>query len=457
MKKSVLALSVISALFLAGCSSDDDNEVVTPEPVEKSRDVTVEVSSIYGELSTTPMSTYSEDGTGSIAECKLAISKTSPSEDSASVPFDLQYCNDGYTLTIEHDGETITRTGISLTEKVTAGNVTGAVTFTLTHPELESIEDSYYYTLSGSATVDASEVDVKLIATNENWSLVTVSNNSDISEARLNTISMISHDSMSRNTITRTDFIMYTKESESFLEVESKKHSSYGSTYVETQTNKHHHLPLVINEDGSVIINPGFGGDPIKVTPASPVMEDSALLVNGLSNYTVDSLSGAVTYTIDAPNARDVEPYSYTQISIADSKNTIADYSIEFDALTTRLDETTAFPTLSIYVTDNPGSGNNGDLKQNTNLKFYGVRNESGNMLVRAYKHDGIQWNGKVDDNNSPLYEPISEYNTWHVSSTWGEDATQGNFYIRYNDDSENTGATVVITEHEFSLKSETE
>ena len=455
MKKSVLALSVISALFLAGCSSDDD-EVVTPDPVEKSRDVTVEVSSIYGELSTTPMSTYSEDGTGSIATCNLATSKTSPTSDE-DVPFDLQYCNDGYTLTIEHDGETITRKGISLSEKVTAGNVTGTVTFTLTHPELESAEDSYYYTLSGSATVDASEVDVKLIATNENWSLVTVSNNSDISEARLNTISMISHDSMSRNTITRTDFIMYTKESESFLEVESEKHSSYGSTYVETKTNKHHHLPLVINEDGSVIINPGFGGDPIKVTPATPVMEDNALLVNGLSNYAVDSLSGAVTYTIDAPNDRDVEPYSYTQVSIADSKKTIADYFIEFDALTTRLDETTAFPTLSIYVINDSGNGNNGNLKQNTNLKFYGDRNESGDMLVRAYTHNGTMWEGKVDNDGSPLYEPISEYNTWHVSSTWGEDLTQGNFYIRYNDESANTGATVVITEHEFSLNSETD
>ncbi|QIZ77661.1 hypothetical protein [Ferrimonas lipolytica] len=439
MKYSKIALVIATTLVISACDDSDSGSSTY------TRNVSVDVSSIYGELTTTPMVISSEEGVEPISDCTLDISKTTPSEASDAVPFDLRYCNDGYTLTIEHNGESLVHKDITLTETVQSGNVTGPVTFTLSHPELEGVDEAPYYTLSGSAFIGAEDASVELIAKNEDWALVTVVDNEDVSEARLNNINMTSQESKTLNKVNRNDFVMYTKESESFLEVESEKHGHYGASSISTASDTHSHVPIIINEDGSVIVKPGFRNDPIEVSPAEPVMADNKLTSAGLSNYSVDVLSGAVTYDIEYVR-EGTEAYSYTPVSI---NKKLGAYNVEFDALITRDSGDSTFPTLSIYVTQESGVGNGGGFFENTNLKFHGYRGEEGEMLVKAYVRKDNSWvprNGELDK--------ISDYNDYFVSSTWGEDGTLGNFFVRYNDEGQNTGGSVTITEHEFVLSS---
>ncbi|WP_192021537.1 hypothetical protein [Shewanella sp. WPAGA9] len=427
MKKSVLALSVISALFLAGCSSDDDSS--SPEPVESARNVTVDVRSIYGELSTTPMSINSEEDIGPIADCNLAISKTSPSDESGSVPFDLQYCNDGYTLTIVHEGGTIIKEDVTLDQTHVVGNVTGEVTFTVTHPELDGVTDAHYYTLSGTATIDASEIKVDLITKNEDWSLVTVSDNSDISATRLNNLNMISHDSILINKVTRSDYVMYTKELESFLEVESNKHSNFGSTYIETLTDTHSHLTLTINEEGSVIVDPGFEADPINVIPSEPVINLDR--VHKAEVKQVDMISGAVTL-----KPMDSEGNKNNEAKVNNGGHNgvaLENMNMEF-SWSAEIEDAYHNPYVSVYVSGKYPDNDEG--KAVKNISIYGNNKET----VTIHFEDETQ----LSNVN------ISELGHL-VTSTFADWGHIGNYYIRLNDDNYNNGVAITVTEYNFS------
>ncbi|OBT08334.1 hypothetical protein A9267_11565 [Shewanella sp. UCD-FRSSP16_17] len=453
MKKSVLALSVISALFLAGCSSDDDSSSPepTPEPTE-SREVAVTIAAAQL-LPTSVVITSDEDGIPVLPEYIQQVDNKGYQHAILVKGYDLCYSDEIVTDKCFHN--------IDIYDATITLDVTGEATITISNPIVNSVDTSPVYTAFGEETLKVEDTQVEIKVTNKDWQYITVESSNDVEASYLNNLSMewteVSKDAH-RNVDYDYSFGYVLIDSQ--VVVDTPK---YGSLEADTtyEANGRVDLRVNFNENGNIIIgDPSFGdGDSPIIEPVTPVMDEN-IMGRGLTDYTIDHNTGAVTWNIEDNGTikgseanRIEEAFTY---EISDFGEKVGNYNLNLKSKTNDLTED-GFDTYTAYTAVylfTEGGTKRGELEEAAELK---VRGDGTLHIVVPASREQIIVNSIEDVvdfyGDGKLY-PIKDL---FVRKVFGNDATIGNFYTRYNYLNLNGGDSVTISEYNFTVKSENE
>ncbi len=431
MKKSILALSVISALFLSGCSSDDD-EIITPEPTSRS----VEVNLTIPQISAT---TNDEPATPWMTQID-------------SKGFQHALLLEQYYLCYSDDVVNDKCQDINLTDKTFKLDVTGSATFTVSHPSTDNniYTTSPVYTASGTATLGVDATEILIPVENTKWQYISVEHSNDVN-AR-DGIKINNHDA-SLTLVEQPNRKMEEQYQYSFgyvlidstVTVDTHK---YGELSADTIYKAKEHIPLRLNfnENGGIVIGEPNFGEPLEpiapIEPTLPVFDATIANSGGLDFATkqVDFTTGAVTYKIKDAN-KNFTPEAYTYTPMLVGTHQLKEFNFIFEASI----DNGHTPVISIYVSDKKGA----TIFETTQLKFSGNYDaENSTPMVTAYSYiDGI-WQAQGSE------QSMSEFSDLYIPVVFGEDATMGNFYVRYSDSNASAGSLVTIKEYDFSLHS---
>ncbi|MEZ9234785.1 hypothetical protein [Shewanella sp. 10N.286.52.A9] len=406
MKKSVLALSVISALFLAGCNSDDDSSSPDPTPEPSPEIRTIEVSTALKNVS--EMNALS-------SEC-LPVGESVKLNGDVNVPvgFEHPVCaiqdNKGNVHFVRTNDYQITVTdenGQKFQEEIgditnfdfefdVVGEANIAVNFV---GELEGkYTDTYsYYTVetpSNGQTVNRSETEVLVAVDNEAYSFVTFqSHNDDIlfDETTITTTKAFHFGLTAQENRTKNELIAYRYIKQdadlvftarnydtafSSIDFEPKKHFDFGLLQIDPNT-------------GGIIINPPKFGEPIVIipTPTDRVVEPEQVTGAELQSY--DPVTGAATF-IATPVRGAAEPWIYPDFKISSGEFTLEQFDFSFN-VETSLEASAMY--MNIYLLDTDGESLNAviypngevTVKQKENGKYKEIQKFEGEGATASF------------------------------------------------------------------------
>ncbi|KPZ70066.1 hypothetical protein AN944_02450 [Shewanella sp. P1-14-1] len=429
MKKSVLALSVISALFLAGCSSDDDSSSPepTPEPTE-SREVAVTIAAAQL-LPTSVVITSDEDGIPVLPEYIQQVDNKGYQHAILVKGYDLCYSDEIVTDKCFHN--------IDIYDATITLDVTGEATITISNPIVNSVYTSPVYTAFGEETLKVEDTQVEIKVTNKDWQYITVESSNDVEASYLNDLSMewteVSKDAH-RNVDYDYSFGYVLIDSQVVVDT-----SKYGSLEADTtyEANGRVDLRVNFNENGNIIIgDPSFGdGDSPIIEPITPVVDENKLHFADITN---DYNTGTVTIVPHESVRNDREDEAKVVTNVALGKK-LSDYHQEFSF--EPVSDEMMTPYISAYL-----KGALIDGRTVKNISIYG----NGNETVTVH----------FDDEGGSITGNLADFQDYTVVQ-WNElgGLTLGNFYMRLNPmDAEevrnrNAGKEIVITEYNFDLK----
>ncbi|WP_299570090.1 hypothetical protein [uncultured Shewanella sp.] len=283
MKKSVLALSVISALFLAGCSSDDDNEVVTPDPVE-TKSISVSVNSNITKETVSADIVYPVNPSPEEVPLAQVYSKS-------GYPHFLR--TDSYKLCIEPESAVVwgepcfTVSDLANNEETFEFEINAKVEDVKAVLEFEGKHHhetaNYYYTAVGSTKVehdmDNFEVTAKF---DPSYSYVTIEGLDAIDG--LNTFINTQHFALTQtehedDEVGKGLYYGYIRKTSDLdlTTIYDEKYEDEISYNSEEPKHTHYKVGKTI-EDGSIIITPPNLGEPIVVEPTEPVISKEQLI-----------------------------------------------------------------------------------------------------------------------------------------------------------------------------------
>ncbi|WP_119967985.1 hypothetical protein [Shewanella japonica] len=436
MKKSVLALSVISALFLAGCSSDDDSSSPEPTPEPSPEMRTIEVS--------TALKNVSE--MNAMSSGCLPVNIPVPQDDVELPGIDHPVCkiddsegNPHFIRTNDYEITVTDQSGIKYTETIeditnfefefdVIGDAEIHVDFIGT---LEGSHDEAYsyYTVETpllGKKVGRDETEITVELDNESYSYVTFqANNDDIV--------------FEQTTITTSDEYHFGISGQSENELESKlihayryikqdadlfftaRNSVEAKAWIDFLPRKHYEfgeLKIDPNSGDLIIKEPDFG-TPIGITP---VPANAAVLpnqVDGAENPVYNTETGAVTFTATLPKlGNEVEPWIYPNFEFTEGKYQLNQFDFSFD-VTTNI-ETSMF--MNVYLIDVDG--------ETLNAVVY----PTGEVNVMK-KIEGTYTSVDEFEGEGALQTFMLQYGDYKLASRSDGTKRQTNFIIRVADD----------------------
>ncbi|MBQ4889579.1 hypothetical protein J8L86_06955 [Shewanella sp. MMG014] len=458
MKKSVLALSVISALFLAGCSSDDDNEVITPDPVE-TKSISVSVNSnitketvsadiVYPVNPPNPeevplAQVYSETGyphflrTNDYQLCVVPSSAVVRGEACIDV-IDLTDAEQTFEFLIDAHEE----------------DVKVELSFTGEHA---SEEVRYYYTAVGSTDINNDQGIFEITAEYDpSYSYVTLEGIAVIDG--LNSLINDNHFLLAQtkeadkqdDTSKGLYYTYIQKRSDIVLTARSGEILVDDIAYNRKEPEHTHYKFKTSENDGSVIIIAPDLGEPIVIEPISPVVTEEQVVGATLKSY--DLSKGDALYSAELNNNGFAEPWIYP-LETFDGSTTLSDYDFSFSVsgFKKHADYSTY---MNIYLTKKPAKLPSNSIVD-SRLDLY----DDG----RVFHHSADGYNDFLRDEDEKALKGEAAINAMRkigdemfVIPRIDGNKKDTNFIVRVNDDNKNafefTISDLTVEKRELSL-----
>ncbi|NKF50380.1 hypothetical protein G3R49_07300 [Shewanella sp. WXL01] len=443
MKKSLLTISVITALLTSGCSSDEQST-----PTEEIR--TIEVSTNLKNVS----------NVNALSSNCLPVGDSLTTNDDVKIPvgFEHPVCaikdNRGFVHYVRTNDYQITITdsqGTKFTESIAditnfqfefdvVGEAVAEVHFI---GELEGkYTDVYsYYTVetpSKGQTIDRSETNVKIEVDNEQFSYVTFqSHNDDVifQETTITTEKEFHFGLTGQQTNNSEEVVAYRyiKQDADVLFTARNYEMAYAS--IEFQPQKHFDFGVleIDPNEGSIIITPPRFGNPIDITPTpiDKVINPDQVLGATIVNY--EPTTGAATFEAQ-PKLGKAEPSVYPEIQFEPDTYILNQFDFNFDVETS----ISASTFMNIYLIDVDS--------KTLNAVVY----PTGNVTILKKDTNGDYLTFDKFEGDGALQSFMIQYGEYTLASQTDSTKRQTNFILRVADDNKEA---FEFTINEFTIE----